>query len=149
VDASGPAFGGRAIEALCAPASPLCGLNIRFRHFQHEWSDSARLREFLGELAASDAACGISSEGGLFEYGSDEEIVTNLRVLHRGTAPDAVVVGTVTRDGAPVRASLIANRVSTRPRTSETFQSICEQGGWIVEEMIERPFSYNVRLVKD
>jgi len=149
VDASGPAFGGRAIEALRAPASPLRGLNIGFRHFEYEWSDSARLRELLCELETSDAACGISSEGGLFEYGSDNEIITNLRALHSGTARDAVVVGTVTRDGEPVRASLIANRVSTRPRTSETFQSLCEQGGWIVEEMIERPFSYNVRLVKD
>ncbi|HEY6388212.1 MAG TPA: hypothetical protein VIX91_21235 [Candidatus Acidoferrum sp.] len=149
VDASGPAFGGRAIEALRAPASPLCGLNIGFRHFEYEWSDSARLRELLCELETSDAACGISSEGGLFEYGSDNEIITNLRALHSGTARDAVVVGTVTRDGEPARTSLIANRVSTRPRTSETFQSLCEQGGWMVEEMIERPFSYNVRLVKE
>jgi hypothetical protein len=102
----------------------------------------------LGELEASDAACGISSEGGLFEYGSDEEIVTNLSVLDSGTARDAVVVGTVTRAGKPVRASLIANRVSTRPRTIEAFRALAKQGGWIVEEVMERPFSYNVRLVK-
>ena len=84
----------------------------------------------------------------MFEYGSDEEIVANLRVLHAGTAKDAAVVGSVTRDGGPVRASLIASRVLTRPRTMEAFQSLCEQGGWTVEEVIERPFSYNVRLVK-
>ena len=148
VNASGPAFGGRAIEALGAPASPLCGLNIGFRHFGYEWSDSRRLRELLGELEASDAACGISSEGGLFEYGSDEEIVSNLSVLDSGTARDAVLVGTVTRAGKPVRASLIANRVSTRPRTIEAFRALAKQGGWIVEEVMERPFSYNVRLVK-
>jgi hypothetical protein len=148
VDASGPAFGGRAIEALRAPASPLCGLDIGFQHLVYEWSDSRRLRELLGELEASDAACGISSEGGLFEYGSDEEVVSNLQVLHAGTAGDSIVVGSVTRDGKPVRASLIANRVSTRPRTIEAFRTLAERGGWIVEEVMKRPFSYNVRLVK-
>ncbi len=64
------------------------------------------------------------------------------------TARDSIVVGSVTRDGALVRASLIASRVSTRPRTMEAFRALAEQGGWIVQEVIERPFSYHVRLVK-
>jgi hypothetical protein len=29
-----------------------------------------------------------------------------------------------------------------------TFRVLAECGGWSVEETIERPFSYNVRLVK-
>jgi hypothetical protein len=148
LDARGPGFGGRAIEALCAAGEPLSGLKVGFRHFSYEWSDAERLRKLLRELEAGDAACGISSEGGLFEYGSDEEIVSNLRALDAGTPRDAVVVGSVTREGGPVRASLIASRVLTRPRTIEGFRSLAEQGGWTVEEAIERPFSYNVRLVK-
>ena len=47
-----------------------------------------------------------------------------------------------------MRASLIANRVSTRPRTIEAFQALAEQSGWIVQVVMERPFSYHVRLVK-
>jgi hypothetical protein len=148
LDDRGPGFGGRAIEALCEAGRPLDGLKVGFQHFSYEWSDAERLGKLLRELEAGDAACGISSEGGLFEYGSDEEIVSNLRALEAGTPRDAVVVGSVTRDGAPVRASLIASRVSTRPRTIEGFRSLCEQGGWSVEEAMERPFSYNVRLVK-
>jgi hypothetical protein len=148
VDAKAPAFGGRAIEALRAAAAPLNGLAIEFRHFGYEWSHPERLQEVLGELRASDALCGISSEGALFEYGSDQEIVANLRVLESGTARDAVVVGTVTRDGGPVRASLIANRVSTRPRTIEAFRALAQAGGWRLQKAIERPFSYNVRLLK-
>jgi hypothetical protein len=148
LDARGPGFGGRAMAALCAAGGPLGGLKVGFRHFSYEWSDAERLRKLLGELEAREAACGISSEGGLFEYGSDEEIVSNLRVLGEGTPRDAVVVGSVTRDGGPLRASLIASRVLTRPRTIEAFRSLCDQGGWTVEEAIERPFSYNVRLVK-
>jgi hypothetical protein len=148
LDARGPGFGGRAIEALCAAGGPLGGLKVGFRHFSYEWSDAERLRRLLRDLEVGDAACGISSEGGLFEYGSDEEIVGNLRALEAETPRDAVVVGSVTRDGGPVRASLVASRVLTRPRTIEGFRSLCEQGGWKVEEAIERPFSYNVRLVK-
>jgi hypothetical protein len=148
LDVRGPVFGGRAVEALCAAGRPLGGLKVGSRHFSYEWSDAERLRELLCELEARDAACGISSEGGLFEYGSDGEIVSNLRALDAGTPRDAVVVGSVTRDGGPAGASLIASRVLTRPRTIEGFRSLCEQGGWTVEEAIERPFSYNVRLVK-
>lgn len=148
LDDKGPAFGGRAVEALCAPAAPLDGLRIGFTHFLYDWSDVSRLREVFEEMQVSEAVCGISSEGGLFEYGSDEEIVSNLRALHGGTAGDTIVVGSVTRDGGPVRASLATNRFLTRPRTMEAFQTLAEEGGWKAQEVVERPFSYNVRLVK-
>jgi hypothetical protein len=148
LDPHGAAFGARAVEALGATEAPLSGLDIEVRHFSFDWSDAGRLEVALLELGAVRAACGISSEGGLFEYGSDEDIVSNLRVLHAGTARDAFVVGSVTRDAAPVRASLIASRVLTRPRTIEAFRGLCEAGGWKLEEMIERPFSFHVRMVK-
>jgi hypothetical protein len=148
VDQRGPAFGARALEALCASAAPLSGLKIEFKHLGYEWSCADQLRGVLHELRAGDTVCGISSEGALFEYGSDEEIVSNLQALHTETAGDSIVVGSVTRDGKPVRASLIGNRVSTRPRTIEAFRALAERGGWIVQEVLERPFSYNVRLVK-
>jgi hypothetical protein len=147
-DVRGPAFGARALGALCAAGAPLRGLKIELLHFRYEWSCADRLRELLHELRAGDSACGISSEGALFEYGSDEEIVSNLQALHAGTAADSTFVGSVTRDDKPVRASLIGNRVSTRPRTIEAFRALANQGGWMVQEVIERPFSYNVRLVK-
>ena len=148
LDQRGPVFGARALEALCVAEAPLSGLNIEFAHLEYEWSSADRLREVLHELRTGDSLCGISSEGALFEYGSDEEIVSNLQALHAGTAADSIVVGSVTREGKPVRASLIGNHVPTRPRTIEAFQTLAKQGGWIVQEAIERPFSYNVRLVK-
>jgi hypothetical protein len=147
-DERGPAFGARALGALCAAGAPLRGLKIELLHFKYEWSCADRLREALHELRAGDSVCGISSEGALFEYGSDEEIVSNLQALLAGTAADSIVVGSVTRDGKPVRASLIGNCVPTRPRTIEAFRALAEQGGWVVQNVLERPFSYNVRLVK-
>jgi hypothetical protein len=148
LDARGPSFGVRAVAALGLAGAPLSGLEITVQFLSYEWSNTERLRMALEELNAGDAACGISSEGGLFEYASDEEVVANLRALRSGTAGDAIVVGSVTRDGRAVRASLGANRVATRPRTMDGFRELCDQGGWKVEEVIERPFSYNVRLVK-
>jgi hypothetical protein len=148
LDQRGPAFGARALGALCAADAPLSGLKIELLHFGYEWSSADRLGEVLHELRAADSVCGISSEGALFEYGSDEEIVSNLQALHAGTAADSIVVGSVTREGKPVRASLIGNRVPTRPRTIEAFQTLAKDSGWMAQEVIERPFSYNVRLVK-
>jgi hypothetical protein len=148
LDSRGPAFGARAIDALRATAAPLNGLPVELRHFRYAWSEADRLRDLLTELHAPETACGISSEGGLFEYGSDDEIVSNLAVLHAGTARDAFVVGSVTLDGGPVRASLIASRVATRPRTIDGFQTLAERAGWSVQELLERPFSFHVRLVK-
>jgi hypothetical protein len=148
LDDRGPAFGGRALDTLRAPGAPLCGLEIGFRHLTYQWSRVDRLREALADLRATNAVCAVSSEGALFEYGSDTEIVTNLETLHAGTARDTIIVGSVTRDGKPMRALQTADRVATRPRTLEAFQSLAEQAGWSVQHAIERPFSYNVRLVK-
>jgi hypothetical protein len=148
LDEQGPAFGARAVAALCGRDAPLNGLNIRMKHFQYEWSDAGRLGQLLGELQVADAACAISSEGGLFEYGSDAEIVENLGVLHTCTAPDALVVGSVTRDGALMRSSQAVHRIPIRPRTMEAFRGLAEETGWRIEWIIERPLSYHVSLTK-
>jgi hypothetical protein len=147
-DSRGATFGVRAVKALGAPSGPLDGLDLEFRYLSYEWSDLDSLGKILEGLDAGEAVCGISSEGGLFEYGSDEEIVSNLLALRGGTAEDAIVVGSVTRDGGPVRASLTTSRFRTLPRTMEAFQTLAKEGGWNVQEVVERPFSFNVRLVK-
>jgi len=147
VDESGPAFGARAIAALCSAGAPLYGLAIDLRAIRYDWAHADRLGEALGNLEAAHATCAISSEGGLFEYGSDAEIIANLEALRSGTAPDARVVGSVTRDGEPARCSQTANGVASRPRTIEAFRQLAEQAGWSLESVIERPFSYHVRLV--
>jgi len=148
VDPRGAGFGARAIEALRGPSAALSGLEIGFQYLSYEWSETERLRAALEELGGRDAVCGVSSEGGLFEYGSDEEIVANLKVLYAGTAEDAFVVGSVTREGEAVRASRGAHRVATRPRTLEEFLRLSGVGGWRVQEIVERPFSFHVRMVK-
>jgi hypothetical protein len=151
LDDRGPAFGMRALKVLTAAGAPLSGLNVRLKLVTYDWSDATRLREAVGELHADQSICAISSEGGLFEYGSDTEIVSNLQQLHGAASAGAFVVGSVTREGGPNRtlnAGNPADRAATRPRTLETFGQLAAQGGWVVEKVLERPFSYNLRLFK-
>ncbi len=148
LDEKGPAFGARAVAALGQANAPLHGVDIRVRHFQYAWSDTGRLRQLLDELHASDTACAISSEGGLFEYGSDAEIVSNLGVVHAGTAADAFIVGSVTRDSELMRTWKATHRMNIRPRTMETFGALADEAGWRVDRVIERALSYDVSLAK-
>jgi hypothetical protein len=148
LDGTGPAFGQRALAALRTPGAPLNGLDVAMRHVRYGWSDASRLRQALDELHAGEAACAISSEGGLFEYGTDAEIVANLAALHAGTAADAVVVGSVTRESELMRVSQSLHGILLHPRTIETFRALAAQAKWIVERVIERSLSYHVLLVK-
>lgn len=148
LEGAGPAFGARAVAVLCQPDAPLSGLDVAMRHVPYGWSETTRLAQVLEELHASDVACAISSEGGLFEYGTDAEVVANLRALHAGTAPDAVMAGSVTRDSELMRVSQNIHGIRLQPRTLEAFRALTVDAGWRVERAIERPLSYHLLLRK-
>lgn len=146
-DGRGPRFGAKAVAALTAEGGPLGGLAVGVRHLPYDWSHPEHLAPLLDELRAREAACAISSEGGLFEYALDHTVVANLGALRAGAAADAIVVGSVTREGAAARAALAASRVPTQPRTLEAFAALARSGGWTIDTSIARPFSYDVRLM--
>ncbi|WP_224369830.1 hypothetical protein [Hyalangium versicolor] len=142
-DESGPAFGARAIAALRAEGGPLRELDVSFRRVHYDWRDVEPLRKLLRDSELGDAVVGCSSEGGLFEYGSDEEIVTHLEALRLGTPGDSLVVGSVTRGDGPTK---FAQEFTIRPRTLEAFRALVLRARWEVAKVITRPFSYNVSL---
>lgn len=144
-DEPGPEFGARAIQTLQKPGAPLHGLQIEFLPICYDWSDPHRLAVILQSLGDEDAACAVSSEGGLFEYGSDDEIIANLLALRSGTPRDVFIVGSVTRDCEAMRAN--TRIVASRPRTIDAFRALVERGGWKLNQVVKRPFSYHVRLV--
>jgi len=147
VDRHGPEFGARAFEALQAVKGPLEGMRLRFRHYTYHWAQPGELRQFFGLQELQRSICAVSSEGGLFEYGSDEEIAGNLTMLTELTPSDTVVVGSACRAGELTRVHSGIG-VTLRPRTPEAFRHLVEQAGWRVDHIIERPFSDNFRLVK-
>ena len=85
----------------------------------------------------------VSSEGGLFDYGADEEITANLQQLRDAV----VVVGSVTRGDALARRLLDGGNVPVRPRGLANFGALAERAGWRVSRAIERPINDQVALI--
>lgn len=149
-DSAGPAFGERALAAWTAPDGPLHGLRVSLERHAYDWSAPATLAALSAPWGLAESVALACSEGGLFEYGGDEVIRSNLAALARLLPADALVVGTVTRD-CPIMQTMIAasgRRHPTRPRTPEAFAALAREGQWRVERMEENIISLDVRLAR-
>jgi hypothetical protein len=142
-DEEGPSFGARAVEALRAEGAPLRELDLHYRRVAYDWGHAAQLQSIFEATGAADAAVAVSSEGGLFEYGSDDEIIGNLDAVRAATAADAIVVGSVTRAEAPPE---FLREFTVRPRKLAAFRDLAARAGWSLGRVIERPLAYDVRL---
>ena len=149
LDRGGPQFGRRALEALVASGAPLHGLHATFRDRAYDWSDSSGLQPVLDEARAQNALLLASSEGALFEYGSDAQIVDNLQRLRNGAARDFMIAGSVTRADEAMRVlrQRRTRQSGVRPRGLPVFTELAERAGFRVLRAIERPFSDQVALV--
>jgi hypothetical protein len=145
LDTAGPAFGARALSSLSVPGGPLHGLNVELRHRSYDWSRAADLAPVLDAAMSERALVAASSEGGLFDYGSDEEVVSNLEMLRPAVS---VVVGSVTRNDPMMRSMLAASSVTLRPRGHAVFGALALKAGWKVAKVIERPVCDQVALLR-
>jgi hypothetical protein len=148
LESDAPDFGRRALAALQAEGAPLQGLDIAFEFVAYDWAQAQQLRPFVAGLGPGDRVVALSTEGGLFEYGSDEEIIANLDVLAEMLPPESFVVGSVTRDDDDNRRLRRFNQIPVRPRGLAKFRPLAERAGWSVTQAIERPFSDAVRLAR-
>jgi len=145
LDESGPAFGKSSLDALSQSNGPLHALKITFRHLAYDWARAEDLAGLLTKTEFGQPVTICSSEGGLFEYGSDEEIVSNLNAL-RGWRDIAAVTGSVTRADEPIQQMRKATTAKTRPRGLTVFRNLISPTGWKLDRVIERPFSDQVVL---
>jgi hypothetical protein len=145
-DDEGPAFGEAALAALSEEAGPLHGVRVDFQHRPYDWAKAEELEIPLQEAQERDAVVICSSEGGLFEYGSDEEIVANLQMLRRYSSVVAVV-GSVTRADELTRKLRQTGGAATRPRGLAAFRELVAKANWRISRAVERPFSDQVVLV--
>ncbi len=145
-DTDGPTFGARALGALTAPGGPLEGLDAKLLPVRSNWSDTGPLRELLRGIRAEGAVAVGSSEGGLFEYGSDDEIGATLACLRDEAPPDFAMVGSVTRDDEPSRRLRQGTLHAIRPRGLEVFRPLAARSGWRIARAIGRPLSDQVVL---
>ena len=144
-DSIGPEFGARALRAFQSPGAPFEGLAIAFRHVPWDWHrDGEILSTTVAAARAAHAVAIVSSEGGLFEYGDDNEITDALTRL--GQEDLVGVVGSVTRADEPIRRLRQDGLSAARPRGLETFRRLIAPTGWTISRVIERPFSDHVTL---
>ena len=145
-DDEGPYFGANALAALMGQTGPLKGLDISFEHRRYDWNAPATLARLIGELSASRAIIAASSEGALFEYGSDEAIVANLQALRADGRGVRAVAGSVT--GAdPIRRRMIQETsFNLIPRGIEGFAPLAERAGMQIAKSVSNGFSEQVLL---
>ena len=144
-DDGGPAFGEAALTALSNEGRPLHSSQIVFRHVPYDWSRWQDLKSILEAAQSQRALVICSSEGGLFEYGSDQDIAANLRIL-RAFPEVLAVVGSVTRADEPAIRLRQTSPAALQPRGWRVFGELAGKVGWRVDRVIERPFADQVLL---
>lgn len=141
-DTSGPAFAANMLEAL--QAGPLAGRDVSVRHTPGDWRDTASLSRLL-ESAAPEAVIAATSEGGLFEYGSDDEIAGVLQTLRDRVE---IITGSVTRDDDLIRLMRRHSKPRTRPRGLERFGALIAPTGYRIATSRPSPLSDQVLLTR-
>ncbi len=144
LDDAGPFFGSNALVALKADSGPLAELDIAFDHRPYDWDNSDVLKQLVGGLTASGAIVAASSEGGLFEYGSDAAIVANLETLRAGNVK--LVAGSVTSSDEAQRRNITVSRFKLIPRGLEGFAPLAARGGFKIAQAETAQLSDQVLL---
>src|SRR5215470_2026181 len=142
----GPTFGARALLALSAPEGPLHGLEVQFEHHAYDWNDTAPLARLLAGLVARGAVIAASSEGGLFEYGTDDAIVANLTALARAGVP--IVAGSVTSSSEHRKRMIAQTSFRLFARGLEGFAPLAERSGYAIAESRPAVVSEQVLLLR-
>lgn len=151
LDPTGPAFGTRAVEALREPGAALAGLDVALEGVPYNWTSPARLGALLETLSARRSIAAVSSEGALFEYAADDEIVANLKVIAECAPSGTFVVGPVVRDAATMDPRMrFSEHVPGRPAIRYIglahFTDLAGAAGWAVSDVKDGPMHQVVRL---
>jgi hypothetical protein len=150
IDTVGPHFALGCIEALKAPAHHFHGLDIAFHHVPHDWQDTDGLIPLLSNKKDWIVMC--TSEGGLFEYGGDEEIIRNLNVLYDHSPAGMRVAGTIVHEPNKVHATVPALAKASNAGLQflgvSGLTGLLEKTGWGLERVQEQNPIYAVFTLK-
>ncbi|MDB5525722.1 MAG: hypothetical protein JWM58_3485 [Rhizobium sp.] len=146
-DDTGAFFGRNALAAMQKEGRPLAGYDIAFEHRTYNWDETSLLAGLVGDLAAGGAIVAASSEGGLFEYGSDRAIVANLKALNANGHGAQFVVGSVTRDDDLRRRIMEQSPIKLIPRGLKGFQPLAGKAGFAITEIRPTIWSDQVLLL--
>jgi hypothetical protein len=146
VDTISPHFALACIEALKALGHHFHGLDLAFQHIPHDWRATNALISLLSNRKDCIVMC--ASEGGLFEYGTDQDILGNLNVLY-DHAPDGMrIAGTVVHEPSKVHATVPAMAKATNAGLRflgvRGLTALLEKTGWRLERVLEKNPVYAV-----
>ena len=139
IDKFGPSFAKNCVESLKSSGNYFSGLNISFNHIFYNWNETTELRTFL--LQRKEWFIIASSEGGLFEYASDEDIIKNLNVLNDNPQKNLKIVGSAIRDintvDPGILASLKLTGIKARLLGTEGLKKALGKTAWSIEKIME------------
>jgi hypothetical protein len=95
-DTVGPHFAEKGLAVLQGPEGYLGALDIRFQFHHGSWANTAAWEGILRDR--SEDILLVSSEGGLFEYGLDDEILFVLEALAACPSVETIVAGSCLLD---------------------------------------------------
>jgi hypothetical protein len=145
-NADGAFFGANALAVLKEEGHPLEGIDAAFELHDYDWNDPSCLARLLEKSKAMGGVVAASSEGGLFEYGTDDAIIANLSVLHEAAR---FVVGSVTSSDEIRRRMIAMSGFQVIPRGLEGFRPLAEAARFTIvkaepallsEQVLLRPF---------
>jgi hypothetical protein len=142
----GAFFGANALAALRADQGPLAGLDIGMRHHDYDWDRPAALESLVQNLSSAGAMIAASTEGALFEYGSDQAIVANLQALRANGSGVSVVAGSVTRADETRRRMIAQTGFKLVPRGIAGFAPLVAQAGFRIAKVESAQLSDQVLL---
>lgn len=150
IDSKSPDFARQCVNELKKPPHHFQDLDISVDHQYYDWSNSEELQAFLEPLGNSILLC--ASEGGVFEYGSDGEIIANLEAIHRFTPSETSIVGDIFHQEGAVDPTYLAMAETTgaslRFLGQEGLNRILDKTGWRLAEIKERNPVYLVFTLK-
>lgn len=150
IDTIGPHFALCCIEALKTQAHHFHGLDIAFNHIPHNWKDTDELIQLLSNKEDCIVIC--ASEGGLFEYGMDEDIIRNLNVLYDHSPDGMRIFGTIIHDTNKVDATVPvmakATNAGLRFLGVNGLTDLIERTGWRFEKVQEKNPIYVIFTLK-
>ena len=146
VDSFGPNFAKQCIKVLKSPGERFCGLDITLRIIPYNWSNPEKMLMLMHERAEWIQIC--SSEGGLFEYGSDEEIIHNLNELYLNSTTDMRITGSLVFDKENVNPGYLAGAeligINLRFLGLTGLNRVLSQTKWVLESSKEIDTIYSV-----
>lgn len=148
LEEAGPFFGNNALKALQVPGAPLEKVDAVLKYSRYDWKQPEALAGIFGIRVTAGSIVAISSEGGLFEYGDDYTVISNLTALAKLAGRGAVFAGSVTRDEGPIKLLKQTSSVPTVQRNLKDLEKILLGAGWELKNIEQGVFSNNVLLVK-